>query len=74
MDYRSNFLDGGYLCIFMAYCEGGDLATQISLARDAQRRIAEAQLLRWVTQAGEIKQQGCTTEKSHQWTRMPAAR
>lgn len=51
VDYRSNFLDGGYLGIFMAYCEGGDLATQISLARDAQRRIAEPQILRWMTQA-----------------------
>eukprot|EP00435_Cladocopium_sp_Y103_P056293 s113_g19.t1 len=51
VDYRSNFLDGGYLGIFMAYCEGGDLATQISLARDAQRRIAEPQILRWITQA-----------------------
>lgn len=51
VDYRSNFLDGGYLCIFMSYCEGGDLATQISLARDAQRRIAEPQILRWMTQA-----------------------
>ncbi|CAK8993387.1 unnamed protein product [Durusdinium trenchii] len=51
VDYRSNFLDGGYLCIFMAFCEGGDLATQISSARDAQRRIAEPQVLRWMTQA-----------------------
>ena len=56
VDYRSNFLDGGYLCIFMAYCEGGDLATQISLARDAQRRIAEAQVLRWMTQAQSARE------------------
>ncbi|OLQ00528.1 Serine/threonine-protein kinase Nek1 [Symbiodinium microadriaticum] len=51
VDYRTNFLESGYLCILMCFCEGGDLATQINLARDARRRLPEPQILRWMTQA-----------------------
>eukprot|EP00931_Biecheleriopsis_adriatica_P066352 TRINITY_DN4072_c1_g2_i1.p1 TRINITY_DN4072_c1_g2~~TRINITY_DN4072_c1_g2_i1.p1 ORF type:complete len:470 (-),score=88.06 TRINITY_DN4072_c1_g2_i1:67-1476(-) len=51
VEYRANFLDSGYLCILMSFCEGGDLTTQVELARQARRRIQEAQVLRWMTQA-----------------------
>mmetsp|Transcript_2495 Transcript_2495/g.5951 ORF Transcript_2495/g.5951 Transcript_2495/m.5951 type:complete len:401 (+) Transcript_2495:55-1257(+) len=51
VDYRTNFLDSGYLCILMAFCEGGDLATQIHLARESRKRLPEPQILRWMTQA-----------------------
>lgn len=51
VQYRENFIDSGWLCILMAYCEGGDLTSQIELARKAQKPIPEEQVLRWMTQA-----------------------
>eukprot|EP00930_Biecheleria_cincta_P097238 TRINITY_DN88961_c0_g1_i1.p1 TRINITY_DN88961_c0_g1~~TRINITY_DN88961_c0_g1_i1.p1 ORF type:complete len:493 (+),score=136.56 TRINITY_DN88961_c0_g1_i1:51-1481(+) len=51
VEYRANFLDAGWLCILMAFCEGGDLTTQVEIARGEKRRIAESQVLRWMTQA-----------------------
>merc|ERR1719188_1932947 len=49
--YRESFIDSGWLCILMDYCEGGDLTKQIEVARKARRNIPEEQILRWMTQA-----------------------
>merc|ERR1719408_896455 len=35
--YRENFLDDGWICIAMDYCEGGDLADKIKRARQENR-------------------------------------
>mmetsp|Transcript_3947 Transcript_3947/g.10879 ORF Transcript_3947/g.10879 Transcript_3947/m.10879 type:complete len:493 (-) Transcript_3947:171-1649(-) len=51
VQYRENFIDNGWLCILMAYCEGGDLTSQIENARKERRHISEDQVLRWMTQA-----------------------
>merc|ERR1719271_1786755 len=49
--YRENFIDNGWLCILMDYCEGGDLSKQIEQAKKRRQQIAEEQVLRWMTQA-----------------------
>jgi len=49
--YRTSFLEGGWLCIVMDYCEGGTLADKIQRAAKGSSTIAEAQVVRWVTQA-----------------------
>jgi len=49
--YRENFIDNGWLCILMDYCEGGDLCKQIEKAKKSRSPIAEEQVLRWMTQA-----------------------
>jgi len=51
VEYTTNFTDGGWLCIMMTYCEGGDLTTQVEQARRERRRILEDQVLRWMAQA-----------------------
>lgn len=51
VQYRENFIDNGWLCILMAYCEGGDLTAQIELAKKDKKAINEEQVLRWITQA-----------------------
>lgn len=51
VEYCDNFLDSGWLCILMTFCEGGDLTTQVELARKAKHYIVEAQVMRWMTQA-----------------------
>eukprot|EP00929_Paragymnodinium_shiwhaense_P064408 TRINITY_DN3224_c0_g2_i1.p1 TRINITY_DN3224_c0_g2~~TRINITY_DN3224_c0_g2_i1.p1 ORF type:complete len:518 (-),score=162.45 TRINITY_DN3224_c0_g2_i1:127-1680(-) len=51
VEYCASFLENGWLCILMAYCEGGDLTNQVDLARQARRHIKEEQVLRWMTQA-----------------------
>merc|ERR1719456_938979 len=48
--YRENFLDDGWICIAMDYCEGGDLAARIKRARQTNRTFPEDQVLRWFTQ------------------------
>lgn len=49
--YRENFIDNGWLCILMDYCEGGDLSRQIENAKKQRQPIAENQVLRWMAQA-----------------------
>mmetsp|Transcript_129760 Transcript_129760/g.361487 ORF Transcript_129760/g.361487 Transcript_129760/m.361487 type:complete len:473 (+) Transcript_129760:58-1476(+) len=51
VQYASSFMDSGWLCILMAFCEGGDLTSQIEEARKARRYIEEKQVLRWMAQA-----------------------
>merc|ERR1719235_2645260 len=49
--YRESFIDSGWLCILMDFCEGGDLAMQIEQAKRRGRSIPEEQVSRWITQA-----------------------
>lgn len=49
--YSESFIDGGWLCLVMDYCEGGDLSKQIEAAKRKSHRISEDQILRWMTQA-----------------------
>merc|ERR1719181_639404 len=49
--YRENFLEDGWLCIVMDYCEGGDLSEKIKKMRKEKQRFSEEQVLRWFTQA-----------------------
>lgn len=49
--YRESFLEAGWLCILMDYCDGGDLSSQIEQARKKRQPIPEEQILMWMTQA-----------------------
>lgn len=49
--YRQNLHEHGWLCIFMDYCEGGDLSKVIESAKRRGQRLPEEQVLRWITQA-----------------------
>merc|ERR1719486_1273388 len=49
--YRENFLEDGWLCIVMDYCEGGDLSDRIKRQRAQHKLFSEEQVLRWFTQA-----------------------
>ncbi|OLP85947.1 Serine/threonine-protein kinase Nek1 [Symbiodinium microadriaticum] len=49
--YRHSFIENGWLCIFMDYCEGGDLSKVIESAKRRGQRLPEDQILRWITQA-----------------------
>lgn len=49
--YRESFLESGWLCILMDYCDGGDLSSQIEQAKKRRQPIAEEQILVWLTQA-----------------------
>jgi NIMA (never in mitosis gene a)-related kinase len=49
--YRESFIDNGWLCILMDYCEGGDLSRQIEQAKKRHQPFVEEQVLRWMTQA-----------------------
>merc|ERR1719265_3031552 len=49
--YRENFLEDGWLCIVMDYCEGGDLSARIKRAKETRKPFSEEQVLRWFTQA-----------------------
>mmetsp|Transcript_27387 Transcript_27387/g.63800 ORF Transcript_27387/g.63800 Transcript_27387/m.63800 type:complete len:475 (+) Transcript_27387:60-1484(+) len=49
--YRHSFIETGWLCIFMDYCEGGDLSKVIESAKRRGQRLPEDQILRWITQA-----------------------
>lgn len=48
--YRENFLDDGWICIAMDYCEGGDLSDRVKKARQKNENFTEDQVLRWFTQ------------------------
>merc|ERR1719161_682824 len=49
--YRESFLEDGWLCIVMDYCEGGDLGQKIKEAKSKNRPFSEDQVTRWLTQA-----------------------
>mmetsp|Transcript_18057 Transcript_18057/g.38584 ORF Transcript_18057/g.38584 Transcript_18057/m.38584 type:complete len:640 (+) Transcript_18057:144-2063(+) len=49
--YRDSFLDNGWFCILMDYCEGGDLTKRIEEARKTRTPLHEDQILTWFTQA-----------------------
>merc|ERR1719440_468073 len=49
--YRENFLEDGWLCIVMDFCEGGDLSERIKRMRTQRKSFSEEQVLRWFTQA-----------------------
>lgn len=49
--YRESFLEDGWLCISMDYCEGGDLSDRIKAANKQMKPFPEEQVLRWFTQA-----------------------
>lgn len=49
--YRDNFLESGWLCIIMDYCEGGELGKEIQKAKKSRKPFTEDQILRWLTQA-----------------------
>merc|ERR1719182_239460 len=49
--YRENFLEDGWLCIVMDFCEGGDLSDRIKRFRSQRKSFSEEQVLRWFTQA-----------------------
>lgn len=48
--YRNNFLEDGWLCIVMDYCEGGDLSGRIKKKRQQGGCFAEKQVLWWFSQ------------------------
>lgn len=49
--YRETFLEAGWLCISMDYCEGGDLAEKVKRVRADGSGFPEEQVVRWLTQA-----------------------
>merc|ERR1719265_2826641 len=49
--YRESFLEDGWLCISMDFCEGGDLCDKIKNAKKTGKSIPEDQVVRWFTQA-----------------------
>jgi len=49
--YRESFIDSGWMCILMDYCDGGDLSAQIQQAKRSRRSIPEEKVMRWMTQA-----------------------
>jgi len=49
--YRENFLEDGWLCIVMDYCEGGDLSDKIKKTRQQGKSFPEEQIIRWFTQS-----------------------
>ncbi|CAE8638220.1 unnamed protein product, partial [Polarella glacialis] len=49
--YRESFIDSGWLCILMDYCEGGDMAKQIEVSKRKGHQIPEEQIVRWMCQA-----------------------
>merc|ERR1719326_461440 len=48
--YRENFLEDGWLCIVMDFCEGGDLSSRIKKARANGKSFSEDQVLWWFAQ------------------------
>lgn len=48
--YRENFLEDGWLCIAMDYCEGGDLSDRIKKTKQQNKSFPEEQIVRWFTQ------------------------
>jgi len=49
--YRTSFLDLGWFCIVMDFCDGGSLEEKISRAAKGSKPLPEDQIIRWFTQA-----------------------
>jgi NIMA (never in mitosis gene a)-related kinase len=49
--YKESFIECGWMCIVMDYCQGGELGQKIQETRKARQTLAEEQILRWITQA-----------------------
>jgi len=50
--YRDSFVNqGGHLCIFMEYCEHGDMHSYLQNAKEADNMPSEARVLEWFVQA-----------------------
>jgi len=50
IQYRESFIDGGYLCIVMDYCETGDLYSLIQKTKASKMNFNEDRILRWFSQ------------------------
>ena len=48
--YRESFIEDGWICIVMDFCEGGDLRERIKGAKKQNRPFSEEQVTRWLTQ------------------------
>lgn len=49
--YRTSFLDWGWFCIVMDFCDGGSLQAHLEYAASKKQPLAEAVVIRWFTQA-----------------------
>jgi NIMA (never in mitosis gene a)-related kinase len=49
--YKESFIEYGWMCIVMDYCEGGELGQKIQDTKKARQTIPEEHILRWLTQA-----------------------
>lgn len=49
--YRSSFLDLGWFCIVMDFCDGGSLEMALQRAIKKSSHLQEEQIIRWFTQA-----------------------
>lgn len=50
IQYKESFIEDGFLCIVMDYCETGDLFNLIQKTRRAKLNFSENQIVRWFTQ------------------------
>ena len=50
IEYKNSFEDGGFLCIVMAFAEGGDLTGKIKNQMALKRGFSEDQILDWFVQ------------------------
>merc|ERR1719265_1516317 len=51
VQYRESFVEKGWLCILMSFCEGGDLTSQIEAKRGQSQLFPEGQVVSWMTEA-----------------------
>lgn len=51
VQHRTSFQEGGWICLVMEYCDGGDLSGLIRRARQRQKPFSESEVLRLFTQA-----------------------
>eukprot|EP00292_Cryptomonas_paramecium_P009045 CAMPEP_0113712618 /NCGR_PEP_ID=MMETSP0038_2-20120614/31495_1 /TAXON_ID=2898 /ORGANISM="Cryptomonas paramecium" /LENGTH=249 /DNA_ID=CAMNT_0000639171 /DNA_START=32 /DNA_END=778 /DNA_ORIENTATION=+ /assembly_acc=CAM_ASM_000170 len=50
IEYRDSFEDGGFLCIVMAFADGGDLTGRIKVQQGLRKGFSEDQILDWFVQ------------------------
>lgn len=51
VQYRESFVEKGWLCILMSFCEGGDLTSAIEAKRRENQFFSEDQVVFWMTEA-----------------------
>jgi NIMA (never in mitosis gene a)-related kinase len=49
--YCESFVEDGWFCLFMDYCNGGDLTKQIETHKHSRVTFPEKQVLKWFTQS-----------------------